>query len=517
MYFEDLEKEAAQWSRETGQLVLAGVYQDKLLRKARLKKFDAHHLRVIATRKLPRQGGGTPTMLTLVFRDSAARRSFIEWSGLKRWYYYSQPPPTRDGTLPIRAYIDLDASDSKSRAGFLELETYARDELWPALCDFCSVPQSKRRCIVSTNHKVADGVFQGSVHIQSAGFAFLSIWHYARCFRAFLRSCHGTPLMKRSWELYGFDTSKNAQGHGVIDAAPIGREDGSGYHKFNETNRVYERGLDVWDYDILSVSPAFHMVRKLRKASPHIDVTKSHRAQRVSSTSSVEEDSTWFKAPKFACTAISRMAAKIREHTGSNLADIKLVRLPSKTKIPDGAEYRLQFPSRRGFTNKCILAGVEHSSNNIKMLVRLHDRSGPRLWVGCHSRNRKECGGWQTVYEEHMSPLQPPDEPTDTIPKDVLGKGTHVELAVWTRLPFRLRIPGYTDITNLTPCTPFEELKPLPRLANTHGVYMSPQIAKQLASGAVADLCFELQRSAVPPAKKRRTNQAGITVASMYK
>ena len=71
------------------------------------------------------------------------------------------------------------------------------------------------------------------------------------------------------------------------------------------------------------------------------------------------------------------MAAKIREHTGSNLGDIKLVRLPSKTKIPDGAEYRVQFPSRRGFTNKCILAGVEHSSNNIKMLVRLHDRSGP--------------------------------------------------------------------------------------------------------------------------------------------
>lgn len=526
MTIEDVKVEVHHFCQETGGVpVLCGFYQEELLRDAANHGFDPFAMRVAATRKIPRLDGGA-SMLTFVFRNADLRRRFMERPNcsVDRWYYYSQPPPSRSDKLHIRPYLDLDAEDSKSEEGFGELERFAQNELWPALCDFCNVPPDKRDSIISTRHKSRDGKYAGSVHITAVDFAFESIWHYARCLRAFLRSVAGTPLIKNSWRLYGAETSKNAQGHGVIDTAPVGREDGTGWHKLEETFRKRPPGLDVYDFDIMDVDPSrAYIVRKMRKPSvscvrrcstPSVSLASSMSSNSDSAPVSPQMDAMWYKSPLFANTAIVRMAPRLLELTGSALHEIKLVPLPYKTRNPDGAEYRVHFRSKRGFTNKCPLSNKVHRSNNIKIFVRLHE-GAPRMYLGCHSTKLPACNCWRTVYAENMSPLAPPAEYTDAVPRSVVeGNGTHIELAVWTREPFRMRVPGYKDITNKDASFEYEEISPLPMLVNDEGSYLGEQTKKKLDSGSVRDLCFRLvpesppstaDSSDHPPHKKQRT------------
>ena len=509
MSVELLQNKVHKWNleRKEGQRpVLVGFKQAKLLQEANQKKFDPTKLRLCASRKLPWTRTDRSSMVTLVFCDSAARREFLEWSKLEQWYYYSQPPPTRDASLPVRAYIDLDAHDSKSEAGFAQLEDFAKTKLWPALCDFLGVHEDLRQCILSTNHKSRDGSFQGSVHIQSTGFAFRNIFHYSRCFHAFLRSIKKTELMNLSWELYGGKSSKNAQATGVIDSAPIGRETGTGYHKWNETLRKHEAGLDVWDYDILGVPEKTYIVKKLRLstmtiAAPPVSTCSSAGlgASPGSGAMSPQIDPSWFKTAEFTPTAIARMEPFIYKFCGSKLSDVRLSRLSRPSVNPDGADYMVVFPSTPQ-SKCCTLSNVRHGSNNIKMMLSL---SPPRLWVGCHSTKREACNRWKLVYEERTSPLPPPGTPTATVPAGVVGKGTHIELCVWTLHPFRISIPGYEDVTNRDDARAYHEMEKPPKLSNVGGSFMPPEIRAKRTSRAARDMCFRLRALSKRSAEKK--------------
>ena len=99
MSVELLQNKVHKWNleRQEGQQpVLVGFKQAKLLQEASQKNFNPVELRLCASRKLPWSRVDRSSMVTLVFCDSAARRNFLEWAKLEQWYYYSQPPPTRD-------------------------------------------------------------------------------------------------------------------------------------------------------------------------------------------------------------------------------------------------------------------------------------------------------------------------------------------------------------------------------------------------------------------------------------
>lgn len=507
MSVELLQNKVHRWNSDhekDGAPVLVGFKQAPLLLEAQEKKYDVNKLRLCASRKLPwAKNAARSSMVTLVFKDSAVRKQFMLWSGWDRWYYYSQPPCRDHPALPVRAYIDLDAHDSKDMAGVCALESFAKNELWPAFCDFLKVPPASRTFIVSTNHKVDvdENSYVGSLHIQSTNFGFVDIFHYSRCFHAFLRAFRNTDLMKTSWKLYGGKSSKNAQAFGVIDAAPVGRETGTGYHKWNETKRKHDPGLDVWDYDILDVSPGAYMIKKLNKPLVIKNISRdcaSPSALPSSEILSPQIDPSWFKAAEFATTAIDRMEPTIFKYTGSMLSAVRLSRLSRPSTNPDGADHMVIFPSTAQ-SKMCVLSGVCHGSNNIKMMLSLLP---PKVWVGCHSTKRDACNRWRLVYEEKMSPLEPPAEPTGTIPASVVGPGTHIELGVWTQHPFRLSLPGHEDITNRSACCEYSDLVRPFKMCNIGGCFMHPEILKKRTSRVAKDLCFALR-----PLLKRSTDE----------
>jgi len=231
--------------------VVFGYFQADVLKSAVSAGFKPEHMVIFASHKLQRSNGRS-SMITFIARDKGTRKLFVESIGLSKWYYYSQPaiilglesPKGR----PVRLYLDFDAEDSKDDQGCRDLEDFAQTVLFESMCDFFKVPKKYRKCMISTNHKTKEGVVRASVHLQSNAFHFADIHHYARCCRAYRQYLHsgdGNDVLQLLWKHYGATESKNAQCEGVLDFAPIGTPTGTGFHKFNETGRVFEDGLDV--------------------------------------------------------------------------------------------------------------------------------------------------------------------------------------------------------------------------------------------------------------------------------
>ena len=198
------------------------------------------------------------------------------------------------------------------------------------------------------------------------------------------------------------------------------------------------------------------------------------------------------------------MEPLIYKFCGSKLSDVRLSHLSRPSVNPDGAEYMVVFPSTAQ-SKCCSLSNVTHGSNNIKMMLSLRP---PRLWVGCHSTKREACNRWKLVYEERMSPLPPPEAPTSTVPDEVVGKGTHIELCVWTLHPFRISIPGYEDVTNRDDARAYHEMATMPKLCNIGGSFMPPEMRAKRTSRAARDMCFKLRRPAKREAEKEEPRGA---------
>ena len=188
-------------------------------------------------------------------------------------------------------------------------------------------------CLLSTNHKVKEDRFKGSVHVQSHGFHFQNIHHFARCcreFRSYLHSERGNDLLQLLWKHYGDTKSNNAQCEGVLDFAPIGTPTGTGWHKFNETNRKHEPELDVYDYDIMNVSANSHLVKRCLKVSgkrKFNDVepieTKFINEKRARPFSPDKSNLKWALG-EFEGTALPRMAPHIKRLTGNEMSNVRL-------------------------------------------------------------------------------------------------------------------------------------------------------------------------------------------------
>jgi hypothetical protein len=252
MSLNDVILKTEQWiaSKKSTSLVF-GFFQSEVLKSAVSAGFKPEHMVIFASHKLP-STNGRASMLTFVARDKGVRKLFVKEIGLQRWYYYSQPsvimglesPKGR----PVRMYLDFDAEDSKDEAGCKDLEEFSKTVLFDDMCDFFKVPKQNRTCQISTNHKFKDNMVRASVHLQSTAFHFADIHHYARCCRAYRQHLHsedGNDVLQLLWKHYGATSSKNAQCEGVLDFAPIGTPTGTGYHKFNESGRSFEDGLDV--------------------------------------------------------------------------------------------------------------------------------------------------------------------------------------------------------------------------------------------------------------------------------